>query len=212
MSISKECTKRLLLAAMALGLACGCGTEEEDEGDECTVPLDTSYDPVIDPANFVTTIDNQFFPLPVGKTWTYKEGSADVVVTVKPDTKTILGVPCVVVQDTVSIAGEVIEDTFDWYTQDKDGTVWYFGEDTTEYVKGEAPSKEGSWEAGVDGAKPGKIMPGTPSVGLKFRQEYYSCHAEDEAEILSVSEAVTVRTALSPAASKLTTSPSSTPR
>jgi hypothetical protein len=95
------------------------------------------------------------------------------------------------VHDTASIAGEVIEDTFDWFAQDKDGAVWYMGEDTKEYSQGMVVSTEGSWEAGQDGAQPGIIIPAMPMVGDKYRQEYYACEAEDMGEILELDATAT---------------------
>ena len=87
---------------------------------------------------------------------------------------------------------ELIEATLDWYAQDKDGNVWYMGEDSKEYEDGEFVGSEGSWEAGIDGAKPGIIMLANPIIGLVYRQEYYEDEAEDKAEILSLNESVTV--------------------
>jgi hypothetical protein len=99
-----------------------------------------------------------------------------------------------VVHDVVSINSQVIEDTYDWYAQDTAGNVWYFGEDTKEYENGVLVSTEGSWEAGVDGAKPGIVMYAIqPALGLPYRQEYYVCEAEDMAEVVSLSEAVVVQ-------------------
>jgi hypothetical protein len=91
-----------------------------------------------------------------------------------------------VVRDTVSVGGDVIEDTFDWYAQDRDGNVWYLGEDTKEYENGEVTSTEGSWEAGVDGALPGIVMQAHPEAGQAYRQEYYPGQAEDLAEVTDV--------------------------
>ena len=95
-------------------------------------------------------------------------------------------------QDTVSLDGELIEDTFDWFAQDKEGNVWYLGEDTKEYENGEVISTEGSWEAGVDGAEAGIVMLADPQVGDTYRQEWYPGHAEDAAEVVSLNEEVTV--------------------
>jgi hypothetical protein len=84
--------------------------------------------------------------------------------------------------------GAVLEDTYDWYAQDKDGNLWYLGEDTKEYEDGKVASTAGSWQAGVDGAEPGLILPAKPSVGMSYRQEYYKGEAEDSAEVLSLDE------------------------
>jgi hypothetical protein len=178
-----------VLLVSIIGLA-ACGSNDEDE---CTI--DSTYNPSIEPANFTnsTTIDNPLLPLVVGTTHIYVGGDETIEVTVTGDTKVILGVTCVVVRDTVRVGGEIIEDTFDWYAQDDDGTVWYMGEDTKEYEGGAVASTEGSWEAGVDGAKAGIVMHATqPAAGEQYRQEYYACEAEDFAEVVSLDEAVTV--------------------
>jgi hypothetical protein len=157
---------------------------------------DSGYRPVIDPANFVSTIDNPFFPLKPGTTFVYqgvKDGASlrdEVVVTGR--TKMVLGIPCVAVEDTSTHDGTLLEKTEDWYTQDAEGNVWYFGEDTAEYENGKVSSTEGSWQAGVDGAQPGIVMPAHPSVPDSFRQEYYPGQAEDTFWIVSLTHPVSV--------------------
>jgi len=157
---------------------------------------DTTYNPAINPENFVTQIDNKYYPLKPGTKYFYQveteEGTERNEVYVTHETKTILGVPCVVVDDRVWLNDELIEATLDWYAQDKEGNVWYFGEASKEYEKGKVVSAEGSWEAGLDGAKPGIIMKANPVVGHIYRQEYYFNHAEDMAEVLSLSESASV--------------------
>jgi hypothetical protein len=96
------------------------------------------------------------------------------------------------VRDTVTEDGEVIEDTFDWFAQDRDGNVWYLGEDTKEFEDGELVSTEGSWEAGTKGAQPGIIMQASPQVGVGYRQEYFPGEAEDLAEVLRLDGKATV--------------------
>ncbi len=156
---------------------------------------DTAYNPVIDPAQFAKAVDNPFFPLVPGTTHRFRtmsdEGGEEIVVTVTPETRVVAGVTCTVVHDVVSEGGQVIEDTWDWFAQDRAGNVWYFGEDTKEYERGRV-STEGSWEAGVRGAKPGMIMPVHPTVGRIYRQEYLVGEAEDEAQVMALDETVTV--------------------
>ena len=94
--------------------------------------------------------------------------------------------------DIVTEGDEVIEDTLDWYAQDKWGNVWYLGEDTKEFENGKVVSTEGSWEAGVDGAEAGVVVPASPEAGMAYRQEYYEGEAEDVGEILSLDERVEV--------------------
>jgi len=113
-------------------------------------------------------------------------------VTVTRDTKTIVGVRCVVVHDVVTEEGNLVEKTFDWYAQDSDSNVWYFGEDSKEYEGGKVTSTKGSWQAGVNGAQPGIVMEASPKVGDTYRQEYYQGEAEDMATVLNVNESTTV--------------------
>jgi hypothetical protein len=178
----------LLLAVGLLGAACS-----DDDGQVQAVidPGDGGqYAPEIDPATFVDRIDNPFLPLLPGARWVY-EGEVDgelerVEVVVTDERREVMGVSTVVVRDTVTVDGELEEETFDWFAQDGDGNVWYFGEDSREYDGGQVASTEGSWEAGVDGAQPGIVMEAAPGVGDAYRQEYYPGEAEDLAEVTAV--------------------------
>ena len=184
-----------VLAVAVGGFACG-----DDDG-ATPVPGGSSGLPQgdepygLDPAHFVAVIDNPYWPMKPGNTWTYTETDADgkamdVEVTVTNNKKEILGISATIVHDVVSRDGEVVEDTFDWYAQDVDGNVWYMGEDTKEYENGEVVSTEGSWEGGVDGALAGILLPGSPEVGMSYRQEYYEDEAEDQGKVLSLAEHV----------------------
>jgi hypothetical protein len=82
--------------------------------------------------------------------------------------------------------GRLVEDTYDWYAQDREGNLWYLGEDTKEYEDGRVVSTKGSWEAGVKGAQAGIVLPAHPRPGLSYRQEYYAGQAEDRARVLSL--------------------------
>jgi hypothetical protein len=151
----------------------------------------------INPANFVGKIDNPYMPWIPGTRFRYEgvtdEGRETTKVEVTSQTRKILGVTAVVVHDVVYRKGKLIEDTYDWYAQDREGNVWYLGEDTKEYKDGKVVSTEGSWEAGKDGARAGIVMKAHPRVGDRYRQEYYKGHAEDMGEVLSVTERITVR-------------------
>ena len=196
----------LALAAVLLLALAACGSEEPaGQGPTGSGSTQAAEAPVLpqgdepfdlDPADFVAGVDNPYWPMAHGSRWVYREadqkgGVQKVVVTVTDKAKTILGIQATVVHDVVSEDGKVIEDTFDWYAQDRWGNVWYLGEDTTEYEDGKA-STAGSWEAGVDGAQAGVLLPGQPEVGLAYRQEYYEGEAEDAGEIISLDEQVEV--------------------
>ena len=151
----------------------------------------------LDPADFTTRIDNPYWPMAPGDKWVYRETDEGtekrVEVTVTDKTKTIAnGVEARVVHDVVTEDGQLVEVTDDWYAQDKAGNIWYLGEDTAEYEDGKVTTRSGSFEAGVDGAQPGIIMPANPEPGMSYRQEYYEGEAEDRAEVLSTDEQVEV--------------------
>ena len=160
---------------------------------------DTSYNPTISKANFSnsTNLTNSYFPYAAGKKYVYEGQTPDGLERIEEQrlatTKTIMGITCVIVNFKEWIDGKLVEETWDWYAQDNDGTVWYFGEAVDNYnSQGTIKNHEGSWEAGVDDAKPGIIMPANPSVGMKYREEYYFNHAEDEAEIIGTSLTVSI--------------------
>jgi hypothetical protein len=154
------------------------------------------YRVTIDPGDFVPTVDNPLMPLTPGTTYVFESNAEDgpehIEVSVLHETKVILGVPCVVVRDTVTVGGQVVEDTLDWFAQDKEGNVWYFGELSLSYEGGRLIGVEGSWEAGVDGALPGIIMQAAPAVGMIYRQEFLLGEAEDWAQVEALDETVTV--------------------
>jgi hypothetical protein len=102
-------------------------------------------------------------------------------------------VPTRVVLDRLFLDGKLAESTSDYYTQDNEGTVWYFGEDTeTLDAKGKVLDREGSWQSGVDGAQPGVFMEAKPTRGHAFRQEYYASHAEDHFAVVDLSTPIRV--------------------
>jgi hypothetical protein len=167
-------------------------TPAEDSGG---FDLPQGSEPVeLDPADFTTEIDNPYWPMEPGTQWTYREIDEEgtelkVVVVVTNDTKEIAnGITARVVRDVVTEDGELVEDTKDWYAQDSDGNIWYMGETTAEYESGKLKTRAGSWEAGVDGALPGIVVPADPQPGMEYRQEYYKGEAEDNGAVLSTEE------------------------
>jgi hypothetical protein len=139
------------------------------------------------------TITNPYLPMPPGLRMVYREGAQRDVVTVTGATRRMAdGVEARVVHDVVTERGRAVEITDDYYAQDARGNVWYLGEATAEYEHGKVVSREGSFEAGVDGAQAGIIMPAHPHVGMRYRQEQYKGHAEDRAKIVSLDEHVRV--------------------
>jgi hypothetical protein len=159
-------------------------------------PAETeAYDPVINPADFVSGVTHKYFTLKPGTKFTYQNraGTERVEIAVTRETKTVMGVTTIVVRFAEWERGVLKENTSDWYAQDKQGNVWYFGEAVENYANGKLVDDKGSWQAGVDGAKPGIIMPANPKVGDTYRQEYYKGRAEDMGTVVALDKKVTVR-------------------
>lgn len=147
------------------------------------------------PAEFAAKVDNPWFPLSPGTTYAYRGVKDSLpsrdVVTVTAAMKTIEGIRCTVVRDRLYLQGDLHERTQDWYAQDKAGNVWYFGEATAELNRnGSVKTTEGSWQAGVRGARSGIFMPAHPHPGQTGLQELYQGHAEDRFRVLSLSAKV----------------------
>jgi hypothetical protein len=192
MQTRKTLTIGLSLATAAALALSACGSDGNG-GSDASSDLPQGSEPVnLDPADFTTQIDNPYWPMAPGNRWVYRETDTEgivqrVVVTVTDKTKRIAnGVEARVVHDVVTEGGQPVEVTDDWYAQDGDGNIWYLGEKTTEYSNGKPESTAGSFEAGVDGAQPGIIMPANPQPGTTYRQEYYAGEAEDNGEVLSI--------------------------
>jgi hypothetical protein len=140
-----------------------------------------------------TRIDNRYFPLTPGDLYTYKGNLKKQqvlnTVYVTHNTPTIDGVATVEVRDQVYESGTLTESTLDWYAQDDQGNVWYFGELATQFPDG---TQTGSWTAGVNGARPGYIMEAAPKVGDTYCQENAPGVAQDAAQVLSLTASRTV--------------------
>ena len=171
----------LLVAVTAGGLAVAAHNP---------APVTKPYNPDIDPANFGGPVDNPYLPLKPGTVFTYRGVGDDGttrelnIVRVTHRKKRIMGIDAVVVLDKVWAAGKPEERTFDWYAQDRDGNVWYMGENSFDWEHGHWVRNDGSWTAGVGNGKPGVIMLAHPRRGDVYRQEYSPGHAVDQAKVL----------------------------
>ena len=172
-------------AGAGAGLGAGNGT--------CVIPKGSER-VRLDPGGFTTRITNPWWPMKPGSRWVYRETDPEGlaqrgVVTVLAKTKLVAnGVTARVVRDVATENGKPVEATNDYYAQDRCGNVWYLGEATTEYKNGKPVSTKGSFEAGVDGAQAGVIVPARPKPGMGYRQEYFAGQAEDRGEIVSLRE------------------------
>ena len=191
---AKACNDQAL--ADAKDALMGCTDQRDARTAVCDKLGPAPYSPVIDPTNFTSVIDNRLFPLVPGTTFVYEGQTAAGLehdeFAVTHNTRTIAGVTCVEVHDTVTTAGKLTEDTRDWFAQDLAGNVWYMGENSLQLEDGLVVGTEGSWMAGVDGGVPGIIMEAHPAVGDFYRQEFLLKDAEDLAEVSSLDESVTL--------------------
>lgn len=204
-----------LAAATVVLVGAGCGgnatTATPGESSGSTTVVSPEGSDVIDPGDggdyrvdidagvFSSRVDHPYLPKLPGTTWVYEARSSDgevevVTVDVLDETRTVMGVETIVVHDVVYTEdGRLVEDTFDWFAQDADGNVWYFGEDTKAYDEQGNVSEAGAWEAGVDGALPGIVMPAEPTVSATgYRQEYLAGEAEDMGQVIDRAVGVVV--------------------
>ncbi len=181
-----------IFGAMLVMLAACAGPAGNAAGED-------AYTVTLTAADFVAGIDNPYLPFLPGSKWVYEATLEDGTVErneieVLRETRAVNGVAATIVHDVVFVEGQLVEETYDWYAQDKDGNVWYLGEEVNNYEDGVLVDKAGSWEWGKDGALPGIIMWAAPSAHLneEYYQEYYAGEAEDKGQVLSTAESVVV--------------------
>ncbi len=184
-----------IVGLVAAGAEAGVGSSTPSAS--CALPRGAEH-VALASADFSARITNPWWPMRIGSRWVYRETAPDGtvqrdVVLVLPKTRLIAdGITARVVSDVATEDGAPVESTRDYYAQDRCGNVWYLGEATTEYENGKPVSTAGSFEAGVDGAEAGVILPARPRPGMRFRQEQYAGHAQDRAEVVSLREQVEV--------------------
>ncbi len=142
---------------------------------------------------FATAGNNPFLPIWPGLSQTLEGEEEDdegelveisSVVTILTDTEVVDGVLTRVLEEVESEDGELTEISRNFVAVCREtGDVWYFGEDVDDYEDGEIVGHEGAWRAGIDGAKAGILMPGTPIIGARYFQEIAPGVAEDRGEI-----------------------------
>jgi hypothetical protein len=156
----------------------------------------THCDATINPAHFTHVISNKYFSLNEGMVAGYekttREGIVRKEVVVTGETKMVMGITTLVIRDREWLNDELVQETNDWVAQDMAGNVWYFGEAVDHYENGKLVEHEGSWEAGVDGAKPGILMLSDPKPGDAYSQECYPGKAEDRAIVIAVGMSVRI--------------------
>ncbi len=147
---------------------------------------------------FETTGSNRFFLLEPGHEIVLQgedrhDGFVEVRILVTGDTEMVDGVLTRVVQEREWADGELVEISRNYFASCAEtGDVYYFGEEVDIYEDGMIASHDGAWRAGVDGARPGIIMPGTFLLGSRYYQEIAPGAALDRAE--HVAMGVTIET------------------
>jgi len=189
----------VLISFLMVSLGCSSSGKDPTAGPGQGKPTGETYTVDVTPEDFVEVVDNPYFPLIPGTKWEYEIRKGGVLiekdsVEVLHEKREVNGIQATVVRDIVSIGEQIVEDTYDWFAQDKDGNVWYVGETVDNYVGGVLVNHSGSWEWGVDGALPGIIMWADPAAHLneEYYQEHFPGAAEDKGQVLSVTESVTV--------------------
>ena len=204
--MTKMGTKKILIAVLAFlaaiiavagAVLMGLSAQEGNQEAKGTQESIETYNPQINSADFTTKIDNKYLTLIPGTKHIYEgkteKGIERTEVYITNNRRMVMGVEVVEVSDRVFLDDELIEDTKDWYAQDKYGNVWYFGEDSKEIVNGKIASTAGSWVAGFYGAKPGIVMKANPQAGDVYRQEYYPGQAEDMGQVVALGVKIKVK-------------------
>jgi hypothetical protein len=185
----------LIAGAALAGAWVGCGSSGGSSSTSTLganpVPTSGTYaPPSVNPANFVSKVDNPYFPLTPGTTLRYR-GVMKNGTTPQTDTfaithkkKQVMGIGCTVVSDMVTSRGRPVERTFDWFAQDRQGNVWYMGEETQELKHGTFGKMIDSGPAGKNGAQPGLAMEAHPVKGDSYWQFHWPGHALDTATVL----------------------------
>jgi hypothetical protein len=187
------------LALLALTLtagACGGGGGENGAaaaGATTTATGDRAEIP--DPGDCTAEVDNPLAPLSsIGsKIFEGSEKDPDtgqVILTRSEQrtlegSETIAGYPVTAVESLGFEDGAQVDKTVAYYTQCGDGTVWFVGEKVDEIDEGEVVNSD-QWEAGVDGAKAGLLMPADPKVGQRFEPERVPGVSEARAKVVAV--------------------------
>jgi hypothetical protein len=145
----------------------------------------------VEKSNLAATADNKYFPIQPGRVWKYRNGDEFLIITVLPETRTVDGVTCAIIEEREGEGDDLVEVSRNWFAGDKtNGDAYYFGEEVDMYKNDKITSHGGAWESGVNGARFGLIMPAQPKVGEKYYQEVAPKVAMDRAEIVSMEETV----------------------
>jgi hypothetical protein len=187
-------TRGLVAVAAVLALS-ACGASPTPVGptgiDQLTIPT-----PHPDPADFSSDVDNTWFPLPPGTTWTYQRasvgGSERVVATALPGTRRIDGVETRPVRWVAVQGGRTTPLAVRWYAQDRGGSVWWFGQRLTGPGRDLDALATRSWLAGRAGAQAGMVMAAHPRRGDGYANAYQRGVVERRSTVVSLDATASV--------------------
>jgi len=173
-------------------LAGAKGDAEAAKGDTAALKFQDTFR--VSKSKLSDTGEGTYFILVPGYKLIYEDGKDTLTITVLDETKTVDGVKCRIVEERETKGGKLEEVSRNYFAMDKaTGDAYYFGEDVDMYDKtGKVTGHEGSWLAGVDGARFGMLLPGKPMVGARYQQEVAPKVAMDRAEVVSITETVKV--------------------
>ena len=182
-----------VLPALLLLLA-GCQSatlDQNDPADEATLEAESppppeptdAPTPIADGATFTSTITHPYLPLSLVPYAELQGGDVRIVRAVAENTEVVGGIECLVLEEHEYDGGELAEVSFNFFAQDGQGNVWYFGERVDEYDDGQVVAHGGAWQVGLNAAEPCLIMPAEPKVGLRFKPENSPPDAEEFDEV-----------------------------
>jgi hypothetical protein len=148
--------------------------------------------PIADGARFSPEITHPFLPLSLVRYCELRSDSERLVRAVADETEMVTGIECLVLQEQEFDGGELGEISYNYFAQDEQGNVWYFGEKVDEYDDGQVVAHGGAWMVGRNASEPCLIMPAVPTVGLRFKPENSPPDAEEFDEIAALDAKLTV--------------------
>jgi hypothetical protein len=201
-------TLRLWASLVLVGfIAAACGGDGDRSSGKEAAPTTAAPTPAsaetFNPADFTAKVDHPFFSLvgfrPQIFEGTEKDPETGETIKTRGEkrlldrTERVAGVEVAVIEHKEFEDGEIVEATFDYFAQHRDGSVWYFGERVDDYEDGKVVGHEGQWLAGEGNARAGVYLPANPAVGQVFEQERVPGVAEDRSEIVAVGAEVTTK-------------------
>ena len=194
---------KLINVAIAGLLVCGCakmGGKKENSSDmtsdskKSASAMDAGWRDKFDveAEDLRPTGNNPWLTIQPGRVQKMKHGIDTLTITILPQTQTINGIKCGVLEERETSHGQLEEVSRNFFATDAEtGDVYYLGEDVDVYKNGKIVNHESEWHAGEKGARMGLMIPAKPKVGDKFYQEIAPKVAMDRVEVVAIDEPLT---------------------